>query len=111
MSNSTFIIQTSKDQQIYFTLRAANHEVVLTSELYRSLDSTHQGIASVREHAPVDDNYERLDADSGEPYFTLRASNNHVIGTSEMYASWQMRDKGIEAVKSAVVGASVVDRR
>jgi uncharacterized protein len=48
---------------------------------------------------------------AGEAYFVLGAANNQVIGTSEMYASKQMRDKGIEAVKATAPTAIVVDRR
>jgi uncharacterized protein YegP (UPF0339 family) len=111
MPNPTFVIQTSSDFQTYFTLRAANNEVILTSELYRAVDSAHSGIESVRQHAPSDANYVKRDSAAGEAYFVLRAANNQVIGTSEMYASKQMRDKGIEAVQAAAPTAVVEDRR
>jgi uncharacterized protein YegP (UPF0339 family) len=48
---------------------------------------------------------------AGEACFVLRAANHQVIGTSELYASKQMRDKCIEAVKAAAPTAVVVDRR
>jgi uncharacterized protein len=111
MPNATFVIQTSSDLQTYFTLRAANNEVILTSELYRAVDNAHQGIESVRKHAPSDTHYVKRESTAGEAYFVLRAANHQVIGTSEMYASKQVRDKGIEAVKAAAPTAIVVDRR
>lgn len=111
MSNATFIIHASSDHQTYFTLRAINHEVILTSELYLSLDSAHQGIESVRKHAPFDEHYLRLESAVGQPYFVLRAANHEVIGTSQMYSSARARDKGLEAVKGGAGEAVVEDRR
>lgn len=42
-----FLIKTSTDNQTYFVLVAPNGEIILTSELYRSLQSCEKGIESV----------------------------------------------------------------
>jgi uncharacterized protein YegP (UPF0339 family) len=99
MGHPRFTIKRSSDDQFYFTLTAANGEVILTSELYRFRSSARNGIASVRDNAPFDEQYERLPAAGDQHYFVLRARNGQVIGMSEMYRSRAGRDSGIESVK------------
>ena len=51
----------SKDGQFYFNLKAANHEVIGTSEMYTSVASRDKGIVSVMSNgpdAPLQDNTE-----------------------------------------------------
>lgn len=93
-------LTTSKDGQFKFVLKAGNAEVILTSELYKTKSSAENGIASVQTNSPNDSRYERKDATNGKPYFNLKATNGQVIGTSQMYASAQTRDGGIESVKA-----------
>jgi uncharacterized protein YegP (UPF0339 family) len=111
MHQPTFLIRTSKDGEIYFTLRAVNHEVILTSETYTALGHLQQGIASVRTHSQNDADFDRRLSASDQPYFVLRAANNKVIGTSEMYSSTQKCEQGIAAVKQCAAVAEVVDER
>jgi len=111
MSIPTFVISTSADSQLYFTLRAANNEVILTSETYTSASSVRTGTESVRTHAPYATNSVKHTSRTGEPYFVLRAVNHEVVGTSEMYSSAQARDTGIEAVQRAAPSAEVVHTR
>lgn len=93
----------------YWVLKAPNHEVILKSENYVSKHGALNGIESTRKHCPFDENYQRLTAGDGSPYFNLRAKNYEVIGTSEMYSSEQMRDHGIEAVKEYGVTSAIKD--
>jgi len=60
-------------------------------------------------NAPNDDRYERLETNAGSS-FNLKAANGQIIGTSEVYTSMQMRDKGVESVKANGPGAGVVDK-
>jgi uncharacterized protein len=106
-----FVIQTSTDHHIYFTLRASNHEVVLTSETYTSIGAAHKGIEAVRTAASSLDNFLCRDATNGQPYFVLLAANHELIGTSELYSSNKERDKGIVACQRAARDEQVVDRR
>lgn len=92
-------LDRSSDSQYKFVLKAANAEVILVSELYTQKASALNGIESVRENCSTDANYRRLEAENGQAYFNLVAQNYEVIGTSELYSSMQMRDKGIESVK------------
>jgi len=109
MPTARFELKRTSDQQFMFNLIAPNNEVILTSERYTTKQNAQKGAASVKTHAPEDDNYQRLTAKDNSPYFTLRADNHEVIGKSEMYSSKQMRDKGIEAVKEHAPGAEVRD--
>jgi uncharacterized protein len=109
MAKAHFKLLKSTNNQFYFVLRAANNEVILTSETYTEKASALNGISSVKENAPQDARYDRLDSAKTEPYFVLKAGNNKVIGTSEMYSSKQARDGGISAVKAAAPGAEMVD--
>ena len=45
--------RTSKSDQPYFVLKAANHEIIGTSEMYSSKSAMENGIRSVRENAPT----------------------------------------------------------
>lgn len=95
-----FELSKSSDGQFKFVLKAGNGEVVLTSELYKTRASTDNGIASVRTNSPLEERYDKKVASNGKFYFNLKAGNHQVIGTSQMYATEQSRDKGIASVKN-----------
>lgn len=86
--------------QYSFVLKAGNGEVILRSEQYAAKASAENGIASVQTNCGSEARYERKDASDGRCYFTLKADNHQVIGTSQMYKSAAGRDNGIESVKT-----------
>jgi hypothetical protein len=47
--------KTSKSDEPYFVLKAANHEVIGRSEMYSSKSAVENGIASVKTHGPTTD--------------------------------------------------------
>ena len=104
-----FELNKSTDGQFHFVLKAGNGEVILTSERYKAKASAENGIASVRTNCPIDARYERLKAVNGAAYFTLKAANYEVIGTSQMYASESSRDNGIASVKANGTSKTVKD--
>ncbi len=85
--------------QFHFNLKAANGEVILTSESYTAKASALVGIDSVRTNGPHAASFERKQSSAHQPYFVLKASNGEVIGTSQMYASEAARDHGIVSVQ------------
>ncbi|MEM9617094.1 MAG: YegP family protein [Pseudomonadota bacterium] len=93
-----------------FRLKAGNGENILASEGYKDKGGAENGIASVKKNASEDGNYERKEAANGKFHFNLKAANHQVIGTSQMYASADSRDNGIESVKSNAPDASVDDQ-
>ncbi len=105
----TFELKLGKNGQFMFNLKAANHEVILTSETYHEKTDAEDGIASVKIFAVADANYERKTASNGQPYFVLKAANEEIIGKSEMYSSDAARENGIASVKTNAPGAIVKD--
>jgi uncharacterized protein YegP (UPF0339 family) len=85
--------------QFMFNLKAANGEIILTSESYKEKDSALNGIESVKKNSPADKQFERKKSTASQPYFVLKAKNHEVIGRSEMYSSDSAMEKGIESVK------------
>jgi uncharacterized protein len=104
-----FEIKKSTDGQFFFHLKAANGEIILSSEQYKAKASAQGGIASVKTNAPVDERFERKTAVSGQPYFVLKAANGEPLGRSEMYSSKEAMEKGIASVKSNAPSATVDD--
>jgi uncharacterized protein len=104
-----FEIKKSANEQFMFNLKAANGEVILTSETYRQKGSAEQGIASVKANASDDSRFERKTAKDGSPYFVLKAANGEIIGKSEMYSSVAAMEKGIASVVTNAAEAEIVD--
>jgi uncharacterized protein len=109
MSTPTFeLLKSSKNSQFYFHLLAGNGEITLRSELYPAKQSCENGIASVKQNAPDDRQYERKN-NNGSYTFNLKAGNGKIIGNSESYTSAAARDAGIESVKKEAPNAPIAD--
>ncbi len=102
-------LKPTADDQFMFNLKAANHEIILTSERYTRKDSALNGIESVQSNSSNDEQYERKVSTAGHPFFVLKAINGEIIGRSEMYSSDAARDNGIESVKTFGPVAAVSD--
>ena len=98
-----------------FHLKAGNGETIATSELYNTMASLQNGIASVRKNVPkakLEDLTEPGDKkvtnprfqiflDKGGYYrFNLYARNGQVIASSQGYTSKEACCTGIESVRS-----------
>jgi len=92
-----------------FNLKAGNHEIILTSEIYESKAAALNGIDSVRRNGPNQNAYEKRTSVKGEPYFVLKATNGQVIGKSEMYSSDAACDKGIASVMNNCTSEKIVE--
>jgi len=103
-------ISWSRDRQYYFELISANNQTVLVSETYTTKAACQNGIASCKAHSPYDNNYRRLNASNGLPYFILKAGNGETIGVSETYSTSYARDQGIETCRRIGPNATVVDK-
>ena len=53
--------------------------------------------------------FEIKKSDDGQFYFTLKAVNNEIIATSEMYTTKENCQNGIESVKTNAPNAEIVD--
>lgn len=104
-----FVINTRKNGEFQFNLKADNGQGILASEGYSTKPACLNGVESVKTNSVNDGRYERKTSTNGKYYFNLKASNGQVIGTSEMYESEAGRDNGIDSVKRNAPDAKVVD--
>jgi len=102
-------LKPAAHEQFMFNLKAANGEIVLTSEVYKTKESALNGIESVKANSANDALYERKKSTSGNPYFVLKARNHEVIGKSEMYSSDAAMENGIASVKKNGPAATLHD--
>jgi uncharacterized protein YegP (UPF0339 family) len=105
-----FELKNSTNDQYHFNLKAANGEVILSSETYTTKSSALGGIESVRINAPLDERYERKVSGRDEPYFVLLAANGEPLGRSEMYSSTAAMESGITSVKTNAPDVTVDDQ-
>ena len=105
----TFEIKKASDGRFVFNLKAANHQVILTSQPYETKASAEEGIQSVKHNARTAAHYHEKTCTDGSAYFLLHAANNKVIGRSQMYSSPEAMRTGIAAVKHAAPAAQKVD--
>ena len=105
----TFVVSKRKDDHFQFNLKATNGQVILTSQGYTTKGACMDGIASVKNHAATDSNFEWNCSIDNRPYFNLKASNGQVIGTSQMYESDAACENGIESVMANAPDAEIVD--
>ena len=95
-----FELTTSADGQVRFVLKAGNAQTILTSEGYTTKRAAEAGIASVQASSALEERYERKVSSNGKPYFNLKAANQQVIGTSQLYQSTASRNKGVASVRT-----------
>ena len=99
---------------VKFDLVAGNHEVIATSEVYKSDASCKKGIASVRRNAPVANlqdltvepvtparcpKFEIFLDKAGEYRFRLKATNGQIIAVGEGYKAKASCLNGIDSIK------------
>ena len=106
---ATFEIKEATDGKYLFNRKAANDQVILTSQMYENKESAKAGIASVQQNAPLEERYADRSGTDGRWYFVLVAGNRQVIGRSQMYTTHEAMRKGIASVnkKNAPVAETV----
>ena len=104
-----FELKKGKSGKFSFNLKAANGQVILTSQTYKTKAAAKNGIKSVCTNCGKKANFEVKASKKGQPYFVLLASNKQVIGKSQMYASKTSMQNGIASVKKNASKAEVKD--
>ena len=117
-----FVIKEVKSG-IKFDLKAGNGEIIATSEVYNSMESCKNGVASVQKNAPVaavenqtvegyavekHPKFEVYKDKAGEFRFRLKATNGQIIAVGEGYKALAGCMNGIESVKKNAADSSVV---
>ena len=120
---SKFVIR-AVPSGIKFDLKAANGQVIATSEVYTTEAACRKGIASIRKNAPGAGIENQTEANfpilshpkfelfldkAGKYRFRLKATNGQVIATSEGYSSKAGCLNGIESVKKNAEKAEVME--
>ena len=95
-----------------FDLKAANGQIIATSEIYRNTAACRKGIASVRRNAPLspiadltagehcpNPRFEVYLDKAGQYRFRLRARNGSIIAVSENYTTKSACLDGIAAAR------------
>lgn len=107
--SSKFDIFTGKNEQFYFHFKSSNGEIILASEAYTTKEACKKAIEAVKKYAIDDKYYEKKDTGNDKHMFNLKAANGEVIGTSQIYSSIEMRQKGIDSLKRGVQPAIIHD--
>lgn len=105
-----YVISKRANGEFQFNLKADNGQVILASEGYTTKAACENGIESVKKNSPDDGRYERKTSSNGKYFFSLKAGNGQIIGSSEMYESTAGRDNGIESVKKNGPSEKVEDQ-
>jgi uncharacterized protein YegP (UPF0339 family) len=105
-----FEIRRDKKGEFRFNLSAANGQVVLSSEGYKTKASCKNGMASVLKNCANDACFERKVAKNGKHYFSLLARNKQIVGSSQMYAAKTSMENGIRSVRTNAPKAEVDDQ-
>lgn len=107
---------------VKFDLVAANGQVILSSEVYRSRAAAVKGITSIRMNAPGADvenqteegwqvlrhpKFEMYQDKAGQFRFRLKARNGKIVGVSEGYTGKAGCLNGIESIKSNAAAAEI----
>lgn len=108
-----------------FNLVASNGEVIASSQLYKSITTAKNGIASVAANAPVanienqtikdfktelNPKFEVYKDKKGEFRFRLKAKNGQIIATSEGYSKVDSCLKGVASVQKNA-GAKIEEKK
>ena len=108
-----------------FNLVASNGEVIASSQLYKSITTAKNGIASVAANAPVanienqtvkdfkaelNPKFEVYKDKKGEFRFRLKAKNGQIIASSEGYSKVDSCLKGVASVQKNA-GAKIEEKK
>ena len=104
-----FELKKGKSGKFSFNLKAANGQVILTSQSYKTKAAAKNGIKSVCTNCGKKTSFEQKTSKKGEPYFVMLAANKQVIGKSQMYASKTSMMNGIKSVANNATKAKIQD--
>ena len=109
---------------IKFDLKAANGQVIATSEVYESEAACRKGIGSIRKNAPIarfedqtapgfrkvsHPKFEMYQDKAGTYRFRLKARNGEIIATSGDYTTRDSCENGVESVRRNAPGAEIAE--
>lgn len=93
-TGARFTVFEGQNGLYYFNLKAANGEVVLSSQAYGTEADAMNATFAVTEVGTSSSNYEIKTSKDGGSYFNLKANNGEIIGSSETYYSTSNARRG-----------------
>ena len=117
-----YVIKGTKSGGFKFDLKAANHQVIASSQVYKALRNCEAGVYSVQTNAPIAPienqtiegyaaekcpKFEVYTDKAGEFRFRLKARNGEIILASEGYKAKPSCLNGIESVKKNAPDAEI----
>ena len=105
----SFELRKSEKGQFHFSLKNADGSTLLGSEQYESKASAENGIASVKKNSVLPERFDKQVASDGRAYFTLKAANHQIVGTSPMFGTADKRDAALGLVHAEAEHAVVHD--
>lgn len=93
-----FIVSQNANEEYQFKLVSSNEQVILYSEGYTQRANCIKGINAVKLSSQNEDSFIRKIAANGKYYFTLKAKNGEILGTSQQYESEAARENAIYSV-------------
>lgn len=115
-----FDVLEANNGDFYFNLKAANGEIIGTSELYASKSNAERGARTVRalvrlanegktQPAPRRERFEIFTGEDNKSYFRLRAGNGEILLGSQGYTAKSSAKSGIASVQANGADASSFD--
>ena len=74
--SAKYEINKAKDGKFYFNLKAANGQVILTSQMYKDKGGAKNGIESVQQNSSVNDLFEKKESSSEKSFFCTESSKS-----------------------------------
>ncbi len=123
MATGKFVTKQTKSGGFTFNLKAANGQVVATSQVYKSEATLKTGIESVKKNAPIaavedqtvegfatekNPKFEIYTDKKGEFRFRLKAKNGQIIATGEGYTTIKACKNGVASIQKNAPDAPVV---
>jgi uncharacterized protein YegP (UPF0339 family) len=93
-----FEIYKDMEDEFKFNLKDESGRCIFTSKGYKSKLSCTNGIETFKNRSLDDSSYERLESETGNPYFIIKTNHGRLIGTSEMFISFIALQDGIADV-------------
>lgn len=113
-----------EDKHFRFHLKAANGEIILSSQPYSSHAACEKGIESIKLNAPIapiedqtvegftkesNPKFEMYQYKNGDFRFRLKAKNGELIGTGQRYKSKSGCQNGIDSIKKNSEDSTIVE--
>lgn len=104
-----FELHKNDKGQFHFSIKTDDGATLLSSEHYESKASAENGMASVKKNSVLPERFEKQVASDGRAYFTLKAANHQVVGSSPLFSAADKLDAVLAMVHADAEHAAVLD--